>query len=166
MKLLRWTVVLFALLAWTVPARAQAGETAVIRRELARRCPGAEVRLALASADTLRGYCGFVEDRRLTVRWMTEARDVPLEQVEALWIRTRGTGTGARTGAILGGLGLATFGFIVGNGLCDDTAGCGSDTAYLAGAGGVLGALAGAGIGALIGHNVHAWDQRYPTPRR
>lgn len=166
MRVLRWMAVLIALLAWTAPARAQAGDTAVIRSELAGRCPGAEVRLALANTDTVRGYCGFLEDDRLRVRWAADVRDVPLEQVEALWIRTRGTGTGARWGALIGGLGLGGFGLFLGNGLCEAASGCGSDASFLGLGGAIVGALAGAGVGGLIGGSVNAWDQRYPKPRR
>jgi hypothetical protein len=165
MKHLRWIAVLLAVLAWTAPARAQAGDTAVIRRELARRCPGGEVRVALASADTVRGYCGFVEDSRLLVRHASDEWRVPLEQVEALWVRRRSSGSGARTGAIIGGVGLGAFGLFLGNGLCDAASGCGSDAALLGLTGAVLGTLGGAAIGGLIGHNVHAWDMRYPKRR-
>jgi hypothetical protein len=165
MKLLRWIVPLLAALAWTAPARAQAGDTAIIRRELAGRCPGAEVRLALANTDTVRGYCGFLDDDRLRVRWAADERDIPLEQVEALWIRTRGGGTGARWGALIGGVGLGAFGLFLGNGLCEAASGCGSDAAFLGLGGAILGSLSGAGIGGMIGHNVNAWDLRYPRPR-
>lgn len=161
----RWFIVLLAVLAWTAPARAQAGDTAVIRRELARRCPGGEVRLALASADTVRGYCGFVDDSRLLVRHAGDEWRVPLEQVEALWIRRRHTGSGARMGAIIGGVGLGALGLFVGNGLCDAASGCGSDTAFLGLTGAIVGSLGGAAAGGIIGSTMNGWDQRYPKPR-
>ena len=165
MKQLRWIVVLLAVPGWTSAARAQAGDTAVIRRELARRCPGGEVRLALASADTVRGYCGFVEDSRLLVRHASDEWRVPLEQVEALWIRRGSAGSGARMGAIIGGVGLGALGLFVGNGLCDAASGCGRDTALLGVTGAILGTLGGAAFGGVVGHNVHAWELRYPRRR-
>jgi hypothetical protein len=165
MKHAGWIAVLLAVLAWAAPARAQAGDTAVIRRQLAGPCPGGEVRLALASADTVRGYCGFIEDSRLLVRRASDEWRVPLEQVEALWVRRRGTASGARTGAIIGGVTLGAFGLLAGPPLCDAW-GCGSGRAVLGLTGAVLGALGGAGIGGLIGSTVNTWDQRYPTSRR
>lgn len=162
MKFVRLAALLLAVLTWVAPARAQAGDTAAIRRHLSRACPGGEVRLALANADTLRGYCGFVQDDRLVVRRGTDERRVPLEQVEALWVRTRGTGSGTRAGAVIGGLGLAGAFMFVANGICDNGAGCGSDVLQVGAIGGFLGALAGAATGGMIGSRVNGWVQRYP----
>lgn len=162
MKLLRFAALLLAVLAWARPARAQERDSAALHRAVSTVCPGARVRLAVAPADTVSGHCGWPEDGRLPVRWGGEERRVPLGDVEALWVRERGTASGARAGAIIGGLAAAGFGMYLANGLCDDTAGCGSDTLSVGVLLGFIGAFAGAATGGMIGGTTTGWDRRYP----
>ena len=153
-------VLLAAALAFAGPACAQA-DTARITTALWAACPGAEVRVA-AAADSVRGYCGPIEDGRLVVRHRTDEWRIPLTQIDSVWVRQRTTGTGVRRGALWGAVALGGFGLWVGHGLCESPSGCGSDAMQVAGVGALLGALGGLLIGGFIGHTVSVWDRRYP----
>lgn len=162
MKLFRFALpLLAAALSWAAPAAAQV-DTVALWRALAPSCPGAEVRLALVTADSLRGYCGRVDYGRMVVRQGTDERQVALAQIDSVWVRTRGTAGVARLGGFIGGLTVGGALYYVSNGLCDDTAGCGSETTVAAGLGALVGYLSGSFLGGLIGRTMTVWDRRYP----
>ena len=163
MKLFRITALLLAALAWGTPARAQSADTSAAATALRPLCPGAEVRLAFAPADTVQGYCGRVEDGRLLVRWGVDEWQVPLAQVEGVWVRRRAAGGGASRGAVIGGILMAVAGGVIVNSMCESPSGCGATGSLIGAAvGGVLGALGGAGIGGMAGAAAAGWDRRYP----
>ena len=162
MKLARCAALLVAAVL-ALPGRASAQtDTARVATALGRVCPGAEIRVAVAPADTVRGSCGPLQDGRLVVRHMTDEWRIPLADIGGAWVRRRTTGSGARTGMAVGAIALGGFGFFLGNGLCGAASGCGNDHLKMAGLSAVLGALGGALIGSALGHGVQVWERRYP----
>ncbi|HEX6368944.1 MAG TPA: hypothetical protein VF006_08425 [Longimicrobium sp.] len=163
MKLVPFAALVLAALAWCTPARAQAADPSAITAALRPLCPGAEVRLAVAPADTVQGYCGRVEDGRLLVRWGADEWRVPLAQVEGVWVRRRATGDGGSRGAVYGAIAMAVVGGVIVNSMCESPAGCGARGPLIGAAvGGVFGALAGAGIGGMTDAAAAGWGRRYP----
>ena len=90
-----------------------------------------------------------------------QARRVPVDRLEALWVRTRATRKGAKIGAIAGGVLGVGFGILIGEVLCNDED-CEADTVEAALGLGALGAIAGAIPGALIGYLVQGWSPVWP----
>ncbi|MBN1886020.1 MAG: hypothetical protein JW876_10930 [Candidatus Krumholzibacteriota bacterium] len=98
-----------------------------------------------------------------------EERIVPLEGIDAIWVRGNALRKGARTGAIAGCIAGIAFGIVFEwfmDEICD-TGDCGNTTgetigimAFWTASGSALGALTGAGIG----WRVPAWHLRYESP--
>jgi hypothetical protein len=96
----------------------------------------------------------------------TGEREIPLSSVQALWVRGRATGHGAKVGAIIAGIvgavaGAATV--ALGRGLAEGGGPDGLRGNYLGMA--AVGAVAGGGIGALAGAGVGMssarWNRRF-----
>ena len=105
-------------------------------------------------------------DMLLSTTPAEQARRVPVDRLEALWIRKRSTGKGAKIGAISGGALGVGLGMIIGpiienldcgRELCDNPS-----RFVVAGVFGAFGTLAGAGTGALIGYLVRVWSPVWP----
>lgn len=154
-------LLLAAALAWPAPAAAQI-DTAAVWRAMAPACPGAQVRLVLVTADSLRGTCGRVDYGRLLMHQGTDERQVALAQIDSVWVRVRGTASVARAGGFFGALTVGGAFAYVSNGMCDAASGCGSDTLAAGGLGALLGYLGGSLFGGLIGRTMTVWDRRYP----
>ena len=95
------------------------------------------------------------QDMLLRTTPAEQARRVPVDRLEALWVRKRATRKGAKIGAITGGVLGVGFGIIIGEVLCNDED-CEADTVKAALGLGALGAIAGAIPGALIGYLVQS----------
>lgn len=162
MKLFRFAALAFAAaVSWTAPAHSQI-DTVAVWKALAPACPGAEVRLALVTADSVRGQCGRVDYGRLMLREGAGERQIALAQIDSVWVRARGTASVARAGGIIGALTVGGTFMIAVNGLCESPSGCGSDPYVAGGLGALLGYLSGSLFGSLIGRTMTVWDRRYP----
>lgn len=93
-----------------------------------------------------------------------EVRQIPVDAMEALWIRLGRTGTGALWGGVLGTVGGAVGGYFINEALCDEAEDCIFDSADAAVVFGIGGGLAGSGFGALIGRGLKEWRQWFPPP--
>ena len=162
MKLVRFAALLLVALAWGTPARAQSPDTSAITSALWTDCPGAEVRLALASAETVRGRCDGLAGGRLVVRRGVNEWLVPVAEIDSAWVRGFGARHGDLIGGIVGGVALGGAAMFVGNGLCDAASGCGSDTLAAGALAAFIGYFSGSLIGGIIGRTVNGWDRRYP----
>jgi hypothetical protein len=87
---------------------------------------------------------------------------VATSNIEVMWQRDNSAGQGAFFGGLTGAVALGGFAFLVGNGMCESSSGCGSDTMKLALYGGAFGAAGGSVIGAGIGTLVHRWVRVFP----
>lgn len=93
-----------------------------------------------------------------------EVQQIPVDAMEALWIRLGRTGTGALWGGILGTVGGAVGGYFINEALCNEAEDCIFDSADAAVVFGIGGGLAGTGFGALIGRGLKEWRQWFPPP--
>ena len=126
---------------------------------------GQRVRVRAADALSIEGVFLGREgpDMLMSTTSAEQAQRVSVDRLEALWVRRRATGKGAKIGAISGGvLGIGVGIFLdqtvfenldCGGEPCDD-----SSTFLVAGFFGGLGAIAGAVPGALIGYLVRGWS--------
>ncbi len=147
-------------------ADAQQADTAAVSASVWTACPGAYVRVALDTGDTLTGRCGPVADGGLQLRAAGGERQVQLTQVDSLWTRRSYLAeatvllavAGAAAGALLGGE-MET---------CDGAAppdpmrGCEVRYGFGRGGSAAIGAVAGAGVGLLVGPRFTRWRLRFP----
>lgn len=91
---------------------------------------------------------------------------IPVDAMEALWIRLGRTGTGALWGGVLGTVGGAMGGYFINEALCSEAEDCIFDGAEAAVVFGIGGGLAGVGFGALIGRGFKEWRQWFPEEER
>lgn len=91
-----------------------------------------------------------------------EMRQVPVDAMEALWIRLGRTGAGALWGGILGAVGGGVGGYLINEALCAEAEDCIFDGTEAAVVFGLGGGLAGMGFGALIGRGFESWRQWFP----
>lgn len=89
-------------------------------------------------------------------------RRIPVDAMQALWIRLGHPGTGALWGGILGTVGGAVGGYFINEALCNEAEDCIFDSADAAVVFGIGGGLAGTGFGSLIGRGVRDWRQWFP----
>ena len=124
---------------------------------------GQRVRVRAADALSIEGVFLGLEGQDMLLRTIgaEQARRVPVDRLEALWVRTRATRKGAKIGAITGGVLGVGFGILIGEVLCNDED-CEADTVEAALGLGALGAIAGAIPGALIGYLVQGWSPVWP----
>lgn len=154
-------LLLLAGVSWAAPAAAQT-DTVAVWKALAPVCPGAQVRLALVEADSVRGPCGRVESGRLVVGQGVDERRIALARIDSVWVSASGSEGTARAGGFIGALMVGGAFAYVSNGICDAGSGCLSDTAVVGGIGALLGYLTGSLFGGLIGRGITVWDRRYP----
>lgn len=162
MKFVRFAALLLAALACGTPARAQAADTSAVTTALWTDCPGAEVRLALASAETVRGRCDGFAGGRLVVRRGVDEWLVPVAEIDSVWVRGFGARHGDLIGGIVGGVALGGAAVFVFNGICDAPSGCGGDTLTAGALAAFIGYFTGSLFGGMIGRTVDGWDRRYP----
>jgi hypothetical protein len=147
-----------------VPGRAAAQQTDSARAALWLRgaCPGQEVQIATTAGERVRGYCGPIRARELTVSLVTRETTVPFTAVDSIWARRRGTARGLRIGAAAGALLGGAGGALIASALCERIDGCGSEAAL----GGLFGAAAGGAtralVGGAVGSRVRVWVRLYP----
>ena len=124
---------------------------------------GQRVRVRAADALSIEGvFLGLEgQDMLLSTTRAGPGRRVPVDRLEALWVRKRATRKGAFIGAITGGAVGVGFGLFIGEVLCND-ADCEAGTLGAAALVGAFGAGAGAAGGALIGYLVQGWSAVWP----
>ena len=124
---------------------------------------GQRVRVRAADALSIEGvFLGLEgQDMLLSTTVAEQALRVPVDRLEALWVRKRATRKGAKIGAITGGVLGVGFGIIIGEVICNNED-CEADTLGAAALVGAYGAGAGAAGGALIGYLVRSWSPVWP----
>ncbi len=90
------------------------------------------------------------------------AAEVPLLDLERLWVRQRATGRGALIGAGFGVLVGVVGGLIISSVACEPVDGGDCTAAEVAALTGLLGGAGGAFIGAGIGFVIPVWRLRFP----
>ncbi len=124
---------------------------------------GQRVRVRAADALSIEGVFLGLEgpDILLSTTPADQTQRVPIDRLEALWVRERATEKGFKIGAIAGGVLGVGFGILIGEVLCNNED-CDSGTVEPALGLGLLGTAAGASIGALIGSLVSGWSPVWP----
>lgn len=151
-------------LAIPTPADAQAPGHDSVATVLQRVGPDTWLRFAVgdsAKTDHVEGRLVTFAPQSLTLRKVFPPPDlitVPLVELRAVWQKD---GTRTRRGALLGGLALGVLVSRIGDLACSRT---GVNTTDCQISGGMIGALAGAGIGALVGASYPRWRLVYERP--
>lgn len=124
--------------------------------------PGERVRLETSDARRLEGT---VEDARMdgiTLIRDGERLEVAIAGLRRAWVRERSTRTGAVIGGVVGLAAGITYGLLITQ---PESSPCDADNCTRAGvtaASGAIGAVLGAGTGALIGSLIPRWRLRFP----
>lgn len=154
---------MFAALAFAAPAAAQQTDSARAALWLRGVCPGnREVQVATTEGERVRGYCAPIESTQLRIALAARERVVPFDAIDSIWVRTSGSGPGARTGALIGALAVAGAGLFFVQGLCETGNGCVNDTVRVGLGGAAAGGAAGALLGGALGHATQVWKRIYP----
>lgn len=152
-----------AALAFAAPAAAQRMDSARAETWLGGVCPGnREVQVTTTAGRRIRGYCGPIERTQLRITLAAREQGVPFDSIGGIWVRKRGSASGAATGALMGALALASTAVFFGQGLCETEDGCVSDTVKLGLGAAAVGGAAGALLGGVLGHATHVWKRIYP----
>ncbi len=124
---------------------------------------GQRVRVRAADALSIEGVFLGLEGQDMLLRTTPaeQARRVPVDRLEALWVRKRATGKGAEIGAFVGGVLGVVFGVLLSEVICNNED-CEGDTLGAALGLGAFGAIHGAVLGALIGSLVRSWSPVWP----
>ena len=147
-----------------LPSHASAQESADAGRLAAVRGidTGDYVRLQLESGPRVEGQLAVDNATSVTVsKDGVPVVEVPIPDIDGLWVRGRATGRGALIG---GGVGLAAgvvFGLLIAEDFWALAENDGS-TAGLALSTGAIGGVGGALLGGLIGFAIPRWSQRFP----
>lgn len=123
--------------------------------------PGNGVRVRAADALRVEGSFLALEGPQMLVDQDAEVYRVPVDRIEALWVRRRATGRGALLGAMAGTVIGGGLGVLAGEVLCDD-GGCSWSTLEAVGLLGASGAVLGLAGGALIGSSTSMWRLAWP----
>ena len=131
---------------------------------------GQRVRVRAADALSIEGVFLGLEGQDMLLRTTPaeQARRVPVDRLEALWVRKRATGKGAKIGVIAGGVLGVGLGIIIGSIIENLDCGNGAEvcdrpsTFEVAVVLGALGALGGGAAGGLIGYLVRSWSPVWP----
>lgn len=91
-------------------------------------------------------------------------QQIPVDAMQALWVRVGNAGAGALWGGILGSVGGAVGGYFINEALCRGARDCIFDSADAAVVFGLAGGLTGMGAGALIGRGFREWHRSFPGP--
>lgn len=121
--------------------------------------PGDRIRVIPVDGEPIQGRLVRLESSALVVSTdREEARRIPSEEAEEIWLAQSRVGSFAKGGAILGGLATAGAGIALMSALCGGSTDC-SSGGTLTGPliGGAVGAAGGAVLGALVGAMAPRW---------
>ena len=156
---------LAALIAITLPVgsegQAVAQSPGILAPILSELRPGSGVRVRAADALRVEGSFLALEGPQMLVDRDAEVYRVPVDRIEALWVRRPATGRGALLGAMAGTVIGGVLGVLAGEVLCDD-GGCSWSTLEAVGLLGASGAVLGLAGGALIGSSTSMWRLAWP----
>ncbi|HEX6369465.1 MAG TPA: hypothetical protein VF006_11075 [Longimicrobium sp.] len=153
---------LFAALALAAPAAGQQTDSARAALWLRGVCPGREVQISTTWGERVRGRCAPIESTQLRLTGDAREQVVPFAGIDSLWVRQRGSGSGAGIGALLGALAGGGAALLLSQGLCESEDGCVNDTLVVGmGAAATLGTV-GALLGGAVGHMTRVWRRIYP----
>ncbi|HST62708.1 MAG TPA: hypothetical protein VLK84_28640 [Longimicrobium sp.] len=157
---------LAATVFFAMPSAAQTAQADTTRLSTAlwTECPGATVRVTTASADTVTGRCGRVQDGRLTVRVEDAEREIRFADVQTLHVRKSRMTQMTVLLSIVGTAAGWAFGLQGEERTCVPGArvcvGENRNVELARGAG--VGAVVGAATGLFIGSRMKHWQPRYP----
>jgi len=117
------------------------------------------LRVAVVGDGTIAGRLSDRSAGSFSLAMDSGSRTLRVDQVEALWVRGRATGTGAMVGGIVGVVSGVLFGLWVEKTFCDCVH---PNYAGAAARGGVIFGAAGLALGAVIGTAIPKWHQKYP----
>ncbi len=151
-----------ALLTWAaVHLRADAQDTA--RAAAVRTITlGQFVRADIARLGRVEGRFVAANETTVTLTSQGATAQVPLLDLERLWVRKRATGRGALIGAALGVLAGVVGGLAIGSIACEPVDGGNCGAAEVATLTGLVGGAGGALIGAGVGSVIPVWRLRFP----
>ena len=154
-----WLVVCALLVAVHLPTPAVAqGASAKRDSAVTRLETGQQIRITAEGMARLVGNAGVVSHDTLDFAQDDMVRRIPIQAIDTLWTRGRATSTGAIIGGVTGAV-LGMLAGAVGAGLCEyDCSSTGGAVAVV----GAIGAVAGTGLGALIGAAIPKWKRRFP----
>ena len=150
-----------------IPGTAQSGPTIrpVTGSEVGL-AAGQRIRVRAADAMSVEGvFVGFEgQNMLLSTTQAGQEQRVPIDRLQALWVRKRATGTGAKIGAITGavfGIGVGVYfdKYVIDH---SDCSGCRPNPLGFGLGVGAAGAGAGAALGAAIGFLVQRWSPVWP----
>lgn len=122
---------------------------------------GQRLRVSTVLGQQREGVFVGYEPPDLQITAGTALTTIPLADVERLWVRGRGTKTGAVIGTLAGTVIGAAWGLFIGEVICGGPD-CQANTAHAVLVFGLVGGGGGAALGALIGLAVPKWHQRFP----
>lgn len=154
-----WLAVVTLIVATHSPDLASA-QDAVARRDsaVAKLRTGQAVRISAHRMQRLVGTAGVSANDTLDVAQDDAVRRIPIQAIDTLWVQGRATSTGMVIGGVTG-LVVGILAAVVAPGLCEydcDTSG-GEVVGVI-----VVGAVAGGGLGALIGAAFPKWKRKFP----
>jgi hypothetical protein len=156
----RWWLAVVALIVVTHPPGSASAQDAVARRDsaVARLNTGQQIRISGEAMSRLVGKAGVALNDTLDVAQDDAVRRIPIQAIDTLWVRGRATSTGMVIGGVTG-LVLGILVAAVAPGYCDyDCETSGGEVVGVM----VVGAVAGGGLGALIGAAFPKWKRRFP----
>ncbi|MEZ4412129.1 MAG: hypothetical protein R2910_04000 [Gemmatimonadales bacterium] len=156
----RWWLALLVLVTMVhLPGSASAQDAAVKRDSaVARLNTGQQIRISGEAMSRLVGKAGVALNDTLDFAQDDAVRRIPIQAIDTLWVQGRATSTGMVIGGVTG-LVIGILAAAVAPGLCEydcDTSG-GEVVGVM-----VVGAVAGGGLGALIGAAFPKWKRKYP----
>ena len=144
-----------------VPPYADAQDTA---RAAAVRAitPGQYVRADIARLGRVEGQFVTANETIVTLTSHGASTQVPLLDLERLWVRRRATGRGALIGAAVGVVTGVVAGLAISSIACEPVDGGDCTAAEVAAVTGLLGGAGGGLIGAGVGSLIPIWRLRFP----
>jgi hypothetical protein len=157
----RWAAGLAFLTLAAVPAVADAQDTARVAavRTLTL---GQYVRADVARLGRMEGQFVTATETTVTLTSRGVTAEVPLLDLERIWVRQRATGRGALIGAGLGVLVGVVGGLIISSIACEPVDGGDCTAAEVAAVTGLLGGAGGGLLGAGVGFVIPVWRLRFP----